>query len=149
MTAAMTGLRQGELLALRWRDIDRQAAKIHVRRNYVRGDWLTPKSGKARAVPMAPSLADALDRHFKQSNYTTDDDLVFAHPNTGKVLDHSRLNRRFKAALKQAKVREVRFHDLRHADGERWLPAASAAIVDGSRELDNDGNLCRLRTERP
>jgi integrase len=37
LTAAMTGLRQGELLALRWRDVDWLAARVRVRRNYVRG----------------------------------------------------------------------------------------------------------------
>lgn len=37
MTAAMTGMRQGELLALRWRDVDWRAERIRVRRNYVRG----------------------------------------------------------------------------------------------------------------
>src|SRR5260221_4522843 len=44
LTAAMTGLRQGELLALRWRDVDWKAGKIRVRRNYVRGHWVAPKS---------------------------------------------------------------------------------------------------------
>jgi integrase len=44
LTATMTGMRQGELLALRWRDLDWQAQRICVRRNYVHGHWGTPKS---------------------------------------------------------------------------------------------------------
>jgi integrase len=52
LTAAMTGLRQGELLALRWRDVDWKAGKIRVRRNYVRGHWVAPKSRRgSRSVP--------------------------------------------------------------------------------------------------
>ena len=45
--------------------------------------------------------------------------LVFPHPHTGKVLDHSMLSRRFKKALRKAKVRPVRFNDLRHSFATR------------------------------
>jgi integrase len=64
LAAAMTGLRQGELLALRWRDVDWPAGRIRVRRNYVRGHWGTPKSRRSsRSVPMVDRLAGELDRH--------------------------------------------------------------------------------------
>jgi integrase len=49
LTAAMTGMRQGELLALRWRDVDWDANRIRVRRNYVRGYWGTPSRAAANA----------------------------------------------------------------------------------------------------
>ncbi len=120
LTAAMTGLRQGELLGLRWRDVDWGASKIRVRRNYVRGHWVVPKSRRgSRAVPLADQVAGELGRHFKRSAYQDDDDLVFAHPEKGTVLDHGALGRRFKRALKAAGVRPVRFHDLRHTFGTR------------------------------
>lgn len=124
LTAAMTGLRQGELLALRWRDVDWRAARIRVRQNHVRGHWGTPKSRRgSRSVPLADRVAGELDRHFKQSCYQGDDDLVFAHPHSGGVLDHSSLVRRYKKALKAAGVREVRFNDLRHTFGTRMAAA--------------------------
>jgi integrase len=44
---------------------------------------------------------------------------VFAHPHTGKPIDRSRRLKRFKAALRRAEVRTVRFHDLRHTFGTR------------------------------
>jgi integrase len=124
LTAAMTGLRQGELLGLQWRDIDWLAGKLRVRRSYVRGHWGPPKSRRAtRAVPMADRLAGELDRHHKASSYKADDDLVFGHPQRGTVLDHSDLVRRFKRALRTGGVREVRFHDLRHTFGTRMAAA--------------------------
>ena len=53
VAAAMSGLRKGELVALRWEDVDWAAARIRVRQNYVRGRFGTPKSRRStRAVPM-------------------------------------------------------------------------------------------------
>jgi integrase len=116
----MTGLRLGELLALRWRDVDWTASKIRVRSNYVLGEFGTPKSKRSsRAVPLASRVAAELERLYQDSPYQGDDDLVFAHPATGGPYDRSRLLKRFKAAVKRAKVRPVRFHDLRHTFGTR------------------------------
>lgn len=92
LTAAMTGLRQGELLGLQWRDVDWQAGKLRVRRSYVRGHWGTPKSRRSsRAVPMADRVAGTLDRRHQRTAYKAEDDLVFCHPDRGTVLDHSHL----------------------------------------------------------
>ncbi len=60
LTAAFTGLRQGELVGLRWRDVDFAGSTIRVRASYAAGKLTTPKSGKVRAVPMAPDVASAL-----------------------------------------------------------------------------------------
>jgi integrase len=52
-TAAMTGLRRGELPALRWQDVDWLAQRIRLRQNYVRGQFGTPKSKRStRSVPL-------------------------------------------------------------------------------------------------
>lgn len=54
LAAAMTGMRQGELLALRWRDVDWAARRVRVRRSYVRGEFGPPKSKRSsRSVPLA------------------------------------------------------------------------------------------------
>jgi integrase len=124
MTAAMTGMRQGELLALRWQDVDWPSGRVRVRRNYVRGEWGTPKTKRgSRSIPLADRLAGELERHYRRSAYQTDEDLVFCHPERGTVLDHSELVKRFKKALTAAAVREVRFHDLRHTFGTRMAAA--------------------------
>ena len=54
----MTGLRRGELLALRWCDVDWLAQRVRVRQNYVRGQFGTPKSKRStRSVPLALEAA--------------------------------------------------------------------------------------------
>src|SRR5215212_5316806 len=56
LTAAMTGLRQGELLALRWRDVDWLAGRLRIRQSFVRGEFGTPKSHRSScSVPLADS----------------------------------------------------------------------------------------------
>lgn len=117
-TATMAGLRQGELLALRWCDVDWTAGVIRVRRSITRGRIGPPKSRRgSRAVPLADRLARELERHFRQSRYRGDEDLVLCHPETGRPYDASKQRKRFKAALKRAGLREIRVHDLRHTFG--------------------------------
>ncbi|HVQ58118.1 MAG TPA: site-specific integrase [Solirubrobacterales bacterium] len=124
LTAAMTGMRQGELLALRWRDVDWQARRIRVRRNYVRGHWVLPKSRSGeRSIPLSSRVAEELRAHLERSIFPSADDLVFAHPLSGEPLPNGPLVRRFKKALKAAGVREIRFHDLRHTFGTRIAAA--------------------------
>ena len=121
LTAAMTGLRKGELVALRWRDVDWAASRIRVRQNYVRGRFGSPKSRRStRSVPMADEVGGVLDRLFQASGYQGDDDLVFAHPATGGPLTKPNMSRRFRKALKAAGLDETHvFHDLRHTFGTR------------------------------
>jgi integrase len=126
LAAALTGLRQDELLALRWRDIDWAAGVTRCRRAYTRGRFGTPKSRRAsRAVPMADRLAAELERHYQRSAYRGDDDLALCHPETGSTLDPSKLRRRYKRALAAAGLREVRFHDLRHTFGTHMAAAGA------------------------
>ena len=126
LTAAMTGLRQGELLGLRWRDVDFDARKVRVVSPYVRGEFGDPKSaGSGRSVPMAERVAVALRELRSQSVYARDRDLVFCHPETGKPLDRSKLVRRFKQAVDRAGVHRITFHELRHTFGTRMAAAGT------------------------
>jgi integrase len=115
LTAAMTGMRLGELRALRWRDLDYSAMKVRVRQSYVRGEYGAPKSRRSvRAVPLASRVVTELDAHHRATVWNQDSDLVLAHPHTGRPLDRVRLLRHYHAALMRADVRPVRIHDLRH-----------------------------------
>jgi integrase len=126
LTAAMTGLRRGELLALRWQDIDWTAGVVRVRRNYTRGQFDTPKSRRSsRAVPLAERVRDELQLHYTRSRFQTPADLVFPHPELGVVLDAAKLRKRFQAAARRAELRPVRLHDLRHTFGTRMAAAGA------------------------
>lgn len=128
LTAAFTGLRMGELLALRWRDVDFAGQTIRVRASYYAGHLTTPKSGKVRAVPMAPDVAAALAKLSGRQDWIGDDELVFAG-DTGGYLDGSALRRRYKVALAAAGLRKLRFHDLRHTFGTRMIATADIRRV--------------------
>ncbi|HEX3854971.1 MAG TPA: site-specific integrase, partial [Polyangiaceae bacterium] len=128
LTAAFTGLRRSELLALRWRDIDFAGCTTRVRASYADGALTTPKSGKVRAVPLAPEVALALRRLAARPRFTSADDLVFVGE-AGSYSDGSALRRRYQSALAQAALRPLRFHDLRHTFGTRMIAKADIRRV--------------------
>jgi integrase len=115
LTAAFAGLRRGELIGLRWADVEFEKSAIRVRGNFTHGEFGTPKSGKIRSVPMVEAVADALRELRQRNRWTNRDDLVFTLD--GTYMDDSALRRRFKAAQKSAGLRSLRFHDLRHTFG--------------------------------
>jgi integrase len=128
LTAAFTGLRQGELLALRWRDVDFPASAIRVRMIYTNRRLTSPKSGKVRSVPMAPNVAETLARIGQREHFVDPDDLVFVGI-AGGHLDGSALSKRYRAALRRSGLRPLRFHDLRHTFGTRVIAVADIRRV--------------------
>jgi integrase len=128
LTAAFTGLRLGELIALRWRDVDFPGSVVRVRASWSVGSLTAPKSGKVRSVPLAPEVAHALARLSSRELFVADDDLVFPGE-TGSYLNDSALRRRYKRALGRAGLRQLRFHDLRHTFGTRMIAKADIRRV--------------------
>jgi integrase len=115
--AAYTGLRRGELIALRWRDIDFAAHKLTVRRAVSAGvEATSTKSRRAREVPLPDQAAGALDRLSKRSEFGGPGEYVFAN-RLGRRLDATALRRRFERARDAAGLPPLRFHDLRHTYG--------------------------------
>lgn len=128
-TAAFAGLRMGELLALRWRDVDFTRRTIHVRENWTQGETTTPKGGTERAVPMAEEVAERLARLGQREHFTTDDDLVFCTAR-GQHVGYKSLKERYRAALRAANLREdFRFHNLRHTFGSTVIRHADSREV--------------------
>jgi integrase len=138
----MTGLRQGELVALRWRDVDFPSMRVRVRQNFVLGEFGTPKSKRStRSVPLADAVAGELDRLFTASRRQGDDDLVFADPSTGEPLNKAAILRRYRKALKAAKLDvSHRFHDLRHTFGTQMaakgMPMRTLQELMGHRDIE-------------
>jgi integrase len=139
LAAALTGLRQGELLALRWGDVDFGLQRLHVRRSWswVAGEALIPKSGKVRSVPMADEVIAALDGLSRRERFTGQDDLVFPAWD-GTVDRHEDVRGRFKAALAAAALKPIRFHDLRHTFGTlaaQKLPLTTVQALMGHADI--------------
>jgi integrase len=119
LTVVSSGLRRGEVLGLRWRDIsltDPAGATLRVRETWVRGAPDTPKSEKSeRTIALGDRLASELFDHRARAAYQGDDERVFCSA-TGGPLDPVRYAATLRLALKRAKVdKPMRpFHDGRH-----------------------------------
>jgi len=133
-------MRQGELLALRWRDIDWTARRVRVRRNFVRSEFGNPSPSAHRAACRSPIASRANSTSCTSRPPSRGDEaLVFANPHTGKPIDRSKLLKRFKAVLRAAEVREVRFHDRRPTFGTRMaaqgIPMRARQEMMGHRDF--------------
>jgi integrase len=138
MLALLCGLRRGELLALKWEDVDYDAATLLVHRALerigTRLEFVEPKSRSGRRIlPLPEPLLKALKAHRARQSATRlslgpaydDHGLIF--PNSlGRPLEPRAFNRQFKAMLKRAGLPvTLRLHDCRHF-------AATAMIADGA-----------------
>lgn len=114
-TAALTGARQGELLALRWKDIDLGKRIIYIRRTYHPDHGFTePKTRQSmRAVLFSNELAAILGA-YQEQHQAGPDDLVFRNRSGNPLNAQNMVTREFHPALEKAGLRRVRFHDLRH-----------------------------------
>lgn len=108
LVAIRTGLRFGELLGLRWDDVDLDGGRLMVRRNIVKGKVGTPKNGKPREIPLGDEVLKAIkgEKHLRGP-------LVFCMPD-GAVLNIETPRWRLRSACKKAGLREVGWHALRH-----------------------------------
>jgi integrase len=125
--ALNTGMRQGELLALKWEDVDLERSVLRVRRTLSRTDNAyvvgEPKTKKSRrtirftagaAMALKVHLSRQLEEMERMGTLYQPGGLVFAST-TGTIINPSNLrNRSFKPLLKHAGLRPIRFHDLRH-----------------------------------
>ncbi len=156
--ALMTGAREGELLALRWTDLDIGAGLLRVTRNARRfkGEGVTFGATKthrsARPIALSPDVVETLkDHHRAQSEQRlrlgpgyADQGLIFAMP-AGAPFDGGNLRRTFKAIVEKAKLGHVRFHDLRHSTASllfrAGVPAPIVAAHLGHARVDTTLNI--------
>jgi integrase len=138
LTAAHTGLRQGELIALRWNDVLWDEGAVRVRASVSRGSLGDPKSASSkREVPMSRQVAEALRQHRSASHYSSDQEFVFPHPLTGRPYDPSKIRDRFYSAMVTAGLGHmvgqggggIVFHSLRHTFGTRMASAGAPLVA--------------------
>jgi len=99
LTAATTGLRRGELLALRWKDIDFEKAEMHVERAWKDDTEIgEPKWGQERYVPLPVYTIQKLKEHRAASLHVLPDGLIFCYPD-GSRLGTTWFGHRFNAAM--------------------------------------------------
>lgn len=115
--ALSTGLRRGELLGLRWQDVELLDRRLHVRQAFVRNEITTPKSRAGRrTVELGDVAAAAIEEQFSASRYREPGSIVFCHQALGTPLDPSKLTTYARKALVRAGVGEGfrPWHGLRH-----------------------------------
>ncbi len=129
LMALLTGMRRGEILGLRWGDVDLDENTIHVKQAlyYKRGShwgekvgfvFLQPKYNSIRQIDMSPELRGALREHWlschKENNPL---DLVFTNSKGKPIEPDNFYKRRFLPVVKAANIGSLRLHDLRHTYG--------------------------------
>ncbi|MDP9364704.1 MAG: site-specific integrase [Chloroflexota bacterium] len=146
LLALSTGMRRGELLGLRWRDVDLDAGTLSVRQCLIPskgGPVLAePKTAAARRLVRLPAEAIAalrehrrrqVERRLALGSLWRDLDLVLC-TGEGNVVNPANVDRSFARLVRAAGVRRIRFHDLRHTHAT-WLLAAGQPVKVVSERL--------------
>lgn len=112
--AIFSGARQGELLGLKWSDMDWINNQIHIQRTFNNQAWYDVKTGTSnRKIDLGPSMITELKK-WKLACPKSDLDLMFPNE-AGEPINHNNMTSRyFYPALTDAKIDQIRFHDLRH-----------------------------------
>ena len=132
--ALHTGMRQGELLGLMWKDIDWITWQIHVQRQLQRNPngslvFSEPKTAAGRrTIVISPTMIDSLRKHLEeQEEYKKvlgkkweENDLIFPSK-LGTPLHQANMFREYKELLKETGLPLLRFHDLRHTSATLLL----------------------------
>ena len=142
--AVGTGARRGELLGLRWREVDLDAGHITISRglSFVEGvpRLLGTKTSRRRVVSIGTSVSDALRRHEEQQRAQREAatdwqdrwGLVFTQAD-GAPIDPLAVTKEFRALVRQAPVPVIRMHDIRHAHASILLGAGVPVPVVSRR----------------
>lgn len=142
--AAMTGMRRGEVLGLRWSDVDFDGTRLSVRRARValgsRVIESTPKGGGGRTIDLDDQTTEQLWAHHRRQLHerTTCDDSdrgqdAVARSPTGEAIHPDAFSRGFRRLVAQAGLPRIRLHDLRHTHASLALGAGVPVKVVSER----------------
>lgn len=114
MVAVMSGARQGEILGLKWADIDWYNSQLIIKRTFQHGRFYEPKSETSkRKIDIGPTVMTQLKK-WKLASKPNDLDLVFSNEEGMPIDKNNLVKRYYEPALRRAGLRRIRFHDLRH-----------------------------------
>ena len=142
--AAMTGMRRGEVLGLRWQDVDLEAARLAVRHTLISLNYAiqesTPKTHQARTIDLDTTTVEQLRSHWERqqlerSTWGHDyqrNDLVFTRQD-GSPIHPDLFSQSFESLLRQSDLPRIRFHDLRHTHATIALRAGVPVKVISER----------------
>jgi integrase len=140
-----TGLRRGELCALRWDDVDLPGRKIHVR-HAIDADarsLKTPKSGQRREIPLDPLSVGLLEQRWREATRNAEQG-KWTRDDTGRMnLRPDSLTQDWSAATKRVELDGVRLHDLRHGHVS-LLMAAGVPIPEISKRMGHASKVMTL-----
>jgi integrase len=131
ITAIGTGMRRGEILGLRWTDVD-------LIRGFITLD--TSKSGRGRKIPLSGAVAAALGAVPHRGDY------VFWNPETRTHIKD--VKKGFRTALQAAEIKGLRFHDLRHTAASKMVEAG-VDLVTVSKILGHASIQMTMRYAHP
>jgi integrase len=133
LCAFRTGMRLGELLGLKWVDIDWNGKFIRVERSYKRGNLDKTKTGRTRRVDVSDQLEEALkalliERKKEAVKAGSPAPLNFVFQRNGRPMEQNYIRRIFKRVLVKAGIREMRFHDIRHTYASLLLSQGESPV---------------------
>jgi integrase len=112
--AVFSGVREGELLGLKWSDIDWKNSQVHIQRTYNKGRFFDTKTeGSNRKIDLGPKVITGLKK-WKLACPVNNLDLMFPNEAGGPINYSNMVRRHFQPALQRAGVHRIRFHDIRH-----------------------------------
>lgn len=142
--AAMTGMRRGEVLGLRWKDVDLDAARLSVRQAIVAVAYdlftSTPKNHQARVIDLDQGTVAHLRRHRERqaderaewAGDYREDDLVFCKEDGSPIHPHT-FSQAFERLVAKSDLPRIRLHDLRHTHASIALQAGVPVKVISER----------------
>lgn len=145
LLAVTTGMRRGEILALRWEDVELRHGFLTVRRSLEETKagglhFKTTKGRRPRPISIPEILMEALTKHHSEqegrktalgSDYGREDLVCCAED--GAIWKPSAFTSAYRALLRRRKIRSIRFHDLRHSHASQLLRAGVNAKVISER----------------
>jgi integrase len=138
--AVLTGMRIGEILALRWKRIDPLSATLEVAENYSSGEFGSPKTKSSqRVLPISSALRRVLENQHARMNPTSPEELVFRTPSGTPLNDKNLYNRELAPACDRIGQPRVSWHSFRHT--HQTLLHDSGASLKTSQELLGHSDL--------